>query len=279
VPELPEVETIRRDLTPRIVGRTVAEAWVSLDAPKLVQDEPADSFCRRLAGRRIEELDRRGKYLLIRLHGGLTWIVHLRMTGGLIHSRGGCGAEERPTGPLGYLRARFRLDDGSHLCYVDVRKLGTMWLVDDESKVVGKLGPEPLGEAFGPRELHRLLARRSAPVKAVLLDQGTIAGIGNIYADEALFEAGIRPVKAAKALSRRAAERLHRAVRKVLMEALEDRGSSFRDYVDAEGAQGMHQLRVKVFRRTGEPCYVCGTAIKRVRVGGRSTHYCPKCQR
>ncbi|MDO8612241.1 MAG: bifunctional DNA-formamidopyrimidine glycosylase/DNA-(apurinic or apyrimidinic site) lyase [Dehalococcoidia bacterium] len=272
MPELPEVETIRRDLTSRIVGRTIVEAWVSPDAPKLVQGEAADSFRRRLAGRRIEELDRRGKYLLIRL-GGVTWIVHLRMTGGLIHSRGGCGAEER------FLRARFRLDDGSHLCYVDVRKLGTMWLVEDESEVVGKLGPEPLGEAFGPRELHRLLARRSAPVKAVLLDQATIAGIGNIYADEALFEAGIRPAKPAKALSRRAAERLHRAVRKVLVEALEDRGSSFRDYVDAEGEQGMHQLRVKVFRRTGEPCYVCGTAIKRVRVGGRSTHYCPKCQR
>ena len=279
MPELPEVETIRRDLTPRIVGRTVAEAWVSPNAPKLVQGETAAAFCRRLAGRRIEELDRRGKYLLIRLEGGLTWIVHLRMTGGLIHlpagrhgARGGC-PEER------FLRARFRLDDGSQLCYVDLRKLGTMWLVEDESAVVGRLGPEPLGEALGPQELQRLLAKRSAAVKAVLLDQGAIAGIGNIYADEALFEAGIRPAKAAKALSRRAAERLHWAVRKVLVEALEDRGSSFRDYVDAEGEQGMHQLRVKVFRRTGEPCYVCGTAIRRTRVSGRSTHYCPKCQR
>ena len=282
MPELPEVETIRRDLTPRIVGRTIVEAWVSPNAPKLVQavpagrqGEPADVFCRRLAGRRIEELDRRGKYLLVRLGGGITWIVHLRMTGGLIHSRGGC--EGLPDGR--FLRARFGLDDGAALCYVDLRKLGTMWLTDDESAVVGKLGPEPLGEAFGPRELHRLLAKRRAPVKAVLLDQGAIAGVGNIYADEALFEAGIRPSKPARALSRRAAERLHWAVRKVLMEALEDRGSSFRDYVDAEGEQGMHQLRVKVFRRTGEPCYACGTAIKRVKVGGRSTHYCPKCQR
>ena len=282
MPELPEVETIRRDLTPRIVGRTIVEAWVSPNAPKLVQAVPAgrqgelaDAFCRRLAGRRIEELDRRGKYLLIRLDGGVTWIVHLRMTGGLIHSRGGC--EGLPDGR--FLRARFGLDDGAALCYVDLRKLGTMWLTDDESAVVGKLGPEPLGEAFGPRELHRLLAKRRAPVKAVLLDQGAIAGVGNIYADEALFEAGIRPSKPARALSRRAAERLHWAVRKVLMEALEDRGSSFRDYVDAEGEQGMHQLRVKVFRRTGEPCYACGTAIKRVKVGGRSTHYCPKCQR
>ena len=116
-------------------------------------------------------------------------------------------------------------------------------------------------------------------MKAVLMDQRAIAGIGNIYADEALFEAGIRPRKAARRVSRRAAERLHGAIRQVLVEALGDRGSSFRDYVDAEGREGTHQLRVRVFRRTGEPCYVCGTAIKRIKVGGRSTHYCSRCQR
>ncbi len=280
MPELPEVETIRQDLTARIVGRTVVEAWVSPDAPRLVQGESPESFCRRLVGRAVEELDRRGKYLLLRLDGGLTWIVHLRMTGGLIHlpppkadgARNACRDDR-------FLRARFRLDDGGELCYVDLRKLGTMWLVPDESSVVGKLGPEPLGEAFGPQEMRRLLAKRSAPVKSVLMDQHAIAGIGNIYADESLFEARIRPTKAARRLSRVAAERLHWAIRKVLVEALGDRGSSFRDYVDAEGEQGMHQLRVKVFRRTGEPCYVCGTAIKRIKVGGRSTHYCPRCQR
>ena len=278
MPELPEVETIRRDLTARIVGRTVVQAWVSPDAPRLVQDETPESFCRRLTGRAVEELDRRGKYLLLRLDGGLTWIVHLRMTGGLIHVRNG-RRDDRPKGPLGFLRARFRLDDGGELCYVDLRKLGTMWLVEDESSVVGKLGPEPLGEAFGPQEMRRLLAKRAAPVKSVLMDQHAIAGIGNIYADESLFEARIRPTKAAGRLSGKAAERLHWAVRKVLVEALGDRGTSFRDYVDAEGEPGMHQLRVKVFRRTGEPCYVCATPIKRVKVGGRSTHYCPNCQR
>jgi formamidopyrimidine-DNA glycosylase len=269
MPELPEVETIRRDLTASIVGRTVVEAWVSPDAPRLVQGETPESFCRRLAGRAVEELDRRGKYLLLRLDGGLTWIVHLRMTGSLIH-----GARNDR-----FLRARFRLDDGGELCYADLRKLGTMWLVEDESSVVGKLGPEPLGEAFDPQEMRRLLAKRAAPVKSVLMDQHAIAGIGNIYADESLFEARIRPTKAAGRLSRVAAERLHGAIRKVLVEALADRGSTFSDYVDAEGEQGMHQLRVKVFRRTGEPCYVCGTAIRRIKVGGRSTHYCPRCQR
>jgi formamidopyrimidine-DNA glycosylase len=280
MPELPEVETIRRDLAPRIVGRRVVEAWVSPDAPRLVQDETADSFCRRLTGRTIEDVARRGKYLLLRLDGGLTWIVHLRMTGALIHLPPPKADGTRDGGPQSrFLRARFPLDDGGELSYVDMRKLGTMWLVADESAVVGKLGPEPLSEAFGPGELRELLAKRSAPVKAVLMDQTAIAGIGNIYADESLFEAGIRPRKAALNVSRKAALRLHEAIRQVLAEALGDRGSSFRDYVDAAGEQGTHQLRVKVFRRTGKPCYVCGTAIKRVKVGGRSTHYCPRCQR
>jgi formamidopyrimidine-DNA glycosylase len=272
MPELPEVETIRRDLAPRIVGRTVADAWVSPDAPRLVQGETAHSFCQRLAGRAIEDVARRGKYLLLRLVGGVTWIVHLRMTGALVHSRTGCSDQR-------FLRARSYLDDDSDLCFVDMRKLGTMWLVDDESAVVGKLGPEPLGDEFEPSDLRNLLARRSAPVKAVLMDQTAIAGIGNIYADEALFEAGIRPMKAARRLSRAATERLHGAVRRVLLEALGDRGSSFRDYVDADGQEGTHQLRVKVFRRTGQPCYSCGAAIRRVKVGGRSTHYCPRCQK
>ena len=280
MPELPEVETIRRDMASRIAGRTVAEAWVSPDAPKLVQGETAESFCRRLAGRAVEELDRRGKYLLLRLSGGLTWIVHLRMTGGLIHlsppkadgARNSCPDER-------FLRARFHLDDGGELCYVDLRKLGTMWLVADESSVVGKLGPEPLGEAFDPQEMRRLLAKRAAPVKSVLMDQHAIAGIGNIYADEALFVARINPRRAARGLSRQASDRLHAAIRQVLVEAMGNRGSSFRDYVDSAGREGMHQLHVRVFRRTSQPCYDCGTLIRRVKVGGRSTHFCPRCQR
>ena len=272
MPELPEVETIRQDLRPLVLGRTIVEAWVAPDAPRLVQGLPADDFCRALAGQRIEELSRRGKYLLFHLSGGLTWIVHLRMTGSLQHHASGC-----PAGS--HLRARFRLDGGSWLCYLDLRKLGMMWLVGDASQVVGKLGPEPLGEGFGPQELRRLLQRRSAPVKAVLLDQEAVAGLGNIYADEALFAAGIRPRRAAKRLSKKEAERLHTAIRQVLVEAMGDRGSSFRDYLDAAGREGEHQLHVRVFRRTDQPCYHCGTAIRRIKVGGRSTHYCPKCQR
>jgi formamidopyrimidine-DNA glycosylase len=233
---------------------------------------PPDEFCRQLAGRLIEDVSRRGKYLLFRLDAGLLWAVHLRMTGRLLHGQAGC-----PETP--YLRARFRLDDDSSLCFIDLRKFGTMWLVDDESLVTSKLGPEPLSDDFTSAYLRGLLGRRSAPIKATLLDQSAIAGIGNIYADEALFAARISPKRAADSLSRQAVGRLHAGIRQVLEEALGDRGSSFRDYLDASGREGGHQLKVKVFRRTGEPCFECGSPITRVKLGGRSTHFCPKCQR
>jgi formamidopyrimidine-DNA glycosylase len=271
MPELPEVETIRRDLLPLVRGRTVLEAWVSPDAPRLVQSPSCEEFCRALAGRRIEDLQRRGKLLLFVLDGGRTWAVHLRMTGQLLHRRGPCHGER-------YLRAAFRLDDGSWLCFVDVRKFGAMWLVGDMGAVAGELGPEPLDPGFSPGALQRILERRSAPVKAVLLDQKAIAGIGNIYADEALFVARINPKQPANSLSLTQARRLHGAIRQVLTEALADRGSSFRDYVDAAGREGTHQFKVSVFRRTGQPCYRCGSPVQRVKVAGRSTHFCPNCQ-
>ena len=272
MPELPEVETIRRDLLPLVRGRTISEAWVSPNAPRLVQLLPPEEFCRQIAGRRIEDISRRGKYLLFRLDIGLRWAVHLRMTGRLLHDANAC-----PETP--YLRATFHLDDGAWLCFIDLRKFGTMWLIDEESLVTAKLGPEPLGDEFTPAYLHALLKRRSAPVKAVLLDQGAIAGIGNIYADEALFIAGINPRRAANTLSKQRAARLYEGIQETLEVALGDRGSSFRDYLDPSGREGGHQLKVKVFRRTGLPCYVCGTPIRRIKLGGRSTHFCPKCQR
>lgn len=272
MPELPEVETIRRDLLPALRGRSIAEAWVSPDAPRLVQLMPPEEFTRLIAGRRIEDISRRGKYLLFRLDGGLTWAVHLRMTGRLIRRDSPCPRES-------HLRATFRLDGGTWLCFVDQRKFGMMWLVDDETLVTSKLGPEPLDEAFGLAAFRDLLKRRSAPVKSVLMDQKALAGIGNIYADEALFAARVNPTRPANSLSRAAADRLYNGVRQVLEDALGDRGSSFRDYVDGRGVQGGHQFKVKVFRRAGEPCYVCGTPIRRIRLAGRGTHFCPKCQK
>jgi len=272
MPELPEVETIRRDLLGHVVGRTITGVRVAAGAERVIRGD--DSFVRRLAGRRIDGLSRRGKYLLFRLDSEerpLFLAVHLRMTGSLLYRRSG-------DPPDAYVRAVIALDDGSELRYADLRKLGQMWLVDSSEEAVGRLGPEPLDAAFTVAKLRETLVGRRAPIKSVLLDQRAIAGIGNIYADEALFAARIHPLRPASSLSEAEVKRLYRAIRRVLNDALGNRGSSFRDYVDAAGREGRHQLRVKVFRRTGQPCYVCGAEIARIKVGGRSTHFCPHCQ-
>ncbi len=272
MPELPEVETIRRDLLPHVVGRTITGVRVAPGAERVIRGDVA--FARRLAGRRIDDLLRRGKYLLLRLDSKgrpLFLAVHLRMTGSLLYRRSG-------DPPDAYVRAVIALDDGSELRYADLRKLGRLWLADSPEEATGRLGPEPLDASFTAAKLRDTLSGRRAPIKAVLLDQRAIAGIGNIYADEALFAARIHPRRLAAGLSDAEVTRLHRAVRRVLNDALGNRGSSFRDYVDAAGREGRHQLRVKVFRRTGQPCYVCRTEIARIKVGGRSTHFCPHCQ-
>ena len=272
MPELPEVETIRRDLLPAVRGRTITSSWISENAPRLVQLIAPAEFERLLPGHRIEGVSRRGKYLIFNLDRGMLWVVHLRMTGRLRHSDTECDADP-------YLRAKFSLDDGTWLCFNDVRKFGMMWLVDDWALVHSNLGPEPLDEKFETAAFASLLKRRATPIKSLLLDQTVLAGIGNIYADEALFAAGIDPRKPANKATKPKAARLHDAIIAVLHEALGDRGSSFRDYVDGRGNEGRHQLKVKVYQRTDQPCYTCGTAIRRVVVGGRSTHFCPKCQR
>ena len=272
MPELPEVETIRRDLLPHVVGRTIAGFRLSPGASRVIRDVPASAFARRITGRRIDDITRRGKYLLFRLDGTrppLYLAVHLRMTGSLLYRRPG-------DPPDAYVRAVIALDDGSELRYADLRKLGQMWIVESPEEAVGALGPEPLDAAFTAPRLREASSHRHAPIKAVLLDQRAIAGLGNIYTDEALFAAGIHPLRPADSLSEAEVKRLHRAIRRVLNDALGNRGSSFRDYVDAAGREGTHQLRVKVFRRTGQPCYVCGTEIARIKVGGRSTHFCPQ---
>jgi formamidopyrimidine-DNA glycosylase len=270
MPELPEVETIRRDLLPALVGRAFAQAWVSPDAPRLVQAPSTPELVRLLPGRRIDDISRRGKFLVFHLSGGLYLITHLGMTGALLH---------RPAAapPDRYVRAVFALDDSSELRFSDLRKFGGLWLVPDPSEVVGRLGPEAL-DGLTPLLLRELTARRRAPIKSLLLDQRALAGLGNIYADEALFAAGLHPQRPASSLSDSEVERLHEGIVRVLVAALGDRGSSFRDYVDSSGREGMHQLRVQVFRRTGQPCYVCGSEIARVKLAGRSTHFCPKCQ-
>jgi len=271
MPELPEVETIRRDLAAHVVGRRFTAVEVMAGAEKVVALPSPAEFRRALPGLRIEGVERRGKYLLFPLSDGRHLIVHLRMTGALIHRLPGSPVD-------GYLRVRLSLDDKTELRYTDLRKLGMMWLVDDPTLVVGKLGPDTL-EGLALETLRSRLDGRTASVKLVLMDQTRLAGLGNIYADEALFVAGVHPRRPAGSLAADEVERLHGAVGKVLREAMGHRGSSFRDYVDAEGREGEHQKHVKVYRRAGEPCYNCGAVIERIKLGGRSTHFCPHCQR
>ena len=272
MPELPEVETIRRDLEPLVVGRTVAAVEVDPGTIELLTGLPIDALRAGLVGRRFVSVGRRGKYLLFGLDDGRTFVTHLRMTGRLVWR----GAEAPA---IEYERGRISLDDGQDLRWSDLRKFGTWDIVEDAQEVVGKLGPEPLDEAFTAAFLRKLLVGRTAPVKAVLLDQRRVAGLGNIYVDEALFQARVRPDTAAGEVSRGAVARLHVACREVLERGIENRGASFSDYVDARGDPGRQHMYVQVFRRDGKPCYACGTEIARSVVGGRGTHFCPRCQR
>ncbi len=276
MPELPEVETIRRDLEGRIPGRRITALRIPPDTGKPVPvlkgiDEAA--FREGVVGARIEAVERRGKYLVLRLDTESLIVIHLRMTGKLLH-RAASAETDR------FLRAVLVLDDGSELRFTDIRKFGGFWLVDDVDQAMSTpLGPEPLSEGFTLDGLVAVLAGRKAPVKAIILDQRHIAGVGNIYADEACFEAGIDPRRLGASLSLDEVSKLHAAVRNVLRLGVESRGASFRDYADADGNAGGMQMLVKVFRRTSKPCYTCGAIVERTKIGGRSTHYCPKCQR
>jgi formamidopyrimidine-DNA glycosylase len=273
VPELPEVETVRRRLAPVLEGRRIASAAI-LDH-RLVAPEAPDAVAARLSGARIGVLDRRGKYLLVRLEDARALVVHLRMTGNLL-----LAAPDAPPRP--HVRAVLELEDGVRVLYTDVRRFGTWNLLDDgqlETFLARRLGPEPLGDAFGGRALHLALAGRRAPVKALLLDQRVVAGVGNIYADEALHRARVHPQTPGAAVSREAAERLAAAVRHVLEEGIAAQGASIRDYRTPGGAPGSMQERFAVFGREGLACPSCGRPLAKIRVAGRGTHLCPRCQR
>ena len=268
MPELPEVETIRRELESRLVGKTFV--GVTLHWPRTVQIPSIEAFKRGLAGQTIRELDRRGKYLIVRLESGDSLILHLRMSGSLLIEPG-CQSDP-------YTRTVFRLDDGGRLCFRDPRKLGVMWLVKDADEVVGKLGPEPLDEMFTLDVFRHRLGRRSAPIKAVLCDQGIVAGIGNMYADEALFAAGIHPLRPADSLSKAQMERLYTAIRQTLERAIGCCGASINDYQRPGGQPGTAQSGFNVAHRRGQPCPACGTPIERIPIRQRGSYFCPRCQ-
>jgi formamidopyrimidine-DNA glycosylase len=273
VPELPEVETIRRQLEPEITGRRIISAevlderWTRPVAPHEVEGA--------LAGRTIEAVERRGKYLLLRLEGGRTLAMHLRMTGNLLLGDEG-GPEPR------HLRVILRLDGGSTLLFTDARRFGHA-VVLDEAELDGyfatRLGVEPLSEALTAEELCRLAAGRRAPLKSFLLNQLGVAGIGNIYADEALHRAALHPLSPAGSMKREDCERLRRGIVEALEAGLLSGGASVDDYRDARGEQGTMQDEFLVHTREGKPCPRCGAEIRRIVVAGRSTYFCPSCQR
>ena len=282
VPELPEVETIRRQLAPKLEGRTVETAW-SFPSPKF-DDAPA------AVGRTIDAVRRRGKYLLIGLVDGAVHptgsdpatselVVHLGMTGRLGITPPGAIDDSGADDP--HLRSSWTLDDGAILTFHDVRRFGRVAVVPagDHSRLptLSSLGPEPDDEAFDPDHLRGAVNRGRRAVKTVLLSQRVVAGVGNIYADEALWRAGVDP--RARHLTRAAAARLRDAIRDVLSEGVDNGGTTLRDYVDADGSPGRNQHRLDCYGRAGRPCHRCGTELRGTVVDARSTSWCPDCQR
>jgi len=271
MPELPEVEPTRRGLVPNVVGRRIAAAIIY--DPRLRWPVPP-GLAKQLAGRRIDALDRRSKYLLFRL-GGATLLVHLGMTGSL---RAYTKAPPRRV----HDHADFVLDNGVTLRYHDPRRFGAiLWLPDSAAghPLLAKLGPEPFDAAFDADYLWTATRRRGVAIKLALMDNHLVVGVGNIYANESLFRAGIRPTTPANRLSRPRLARLVAEIRATLADAIAKGGTTLRDYVDSAGAPGYFQLDHFVYGREGKPCRVCGSAIRMRRMGGRATSWCPQCQR
>src|SRR6266550_4660915 len=272
MPELPEVETVRVQLEPVLTGRRFER--VEIYDPRLVRPyEPAE-VAAELEGERVAAVERRGKYLIVRFESDRVLLIHLRMTGSLRHS--GDGLDEDP-----HRRAVVKLDDGSDVAYRDVRRFGT-WLVLEpgelEPYLSTRVGEEPLDALFTAARLGERLAKRRTPIKAALLDQRTLAGLGNIYVDEALWRARIHPLRPAESLDRTELRRLHRGIRAALEAGIARQGSTLRDYALPDGGSGSMQDEFKVYGRGGEPCDRCGTPIAKSRVGGRGTWFCPTCQ-
>ena len=237
--------------------------------PRLTRPHDLFEVMEELEGDRVGSVERRGKYLLLRLESGLSLLVHLRMTGSFGFA------------PMSHERAVLELDDGSRLAYRDVRRFGTWLVLEDaqlEPYLAAKNGPEPLGSRFTASWLTQRLAARRAPLKAVLLDQRVVAGLGNIYADEALWRSRLNPLRPANDVSPAEAARLHRSIRAALRAGIDRQGSTLSDYRTPEGNAGGMQDEFRVYGRDGEPCTRCGTTISKTRVGGRGTWFCPRCQ-
>jgi formamidopyrimidine-DNA glycosylase len=283
MPELPEVETVRRGLSPVMEGRVIARAWVN--RPDLRWPLP-ERMAERLTGTRVTALRRRSKYILAELSTDETLIIHLGMSGRMLVSGGELGRFQHALpAPEKHDHVVLEMEDGARITFNDARRFGAMDLCPtalvDSHWLLRDLGPEPLGNAFGEPYLAGRLKGRNTPIKAALLDQRVIAGLGNIYVCEVLFRSGINPRRKAGQLSARRAEALVPVIRDVLSEAIEAGGSSLRDHRQTDGELGYFQHAFRVYGREGQPCTTpdCSGTIRRIVQSGRSTFYCPVCQR
>jgi formamidopyrimidine-DNA glycosylase len=270
MPELPEVETVVRGLREPLIGRTVQGMWH--DWARTVRQPDAASFAARIDGQTFRAVNRRAKYILCELDHD-TLIVHLKMTGRLY-----VVPDESAHEADRWMHFRLQLDGGQQLRFSDARKFGFVALTDNPDSILGKLGPEPLVDDFTAEVLRERLTPHRKSIKALLLDQAFVAGVGNIYADEALHRAKIHPLRAASSLTDAEIARLHESIRHALMMGIEREGASVNWYRKPDGTTGEAQNHFAVYDRTGEPCLTCGQPISKIRVAQRGTHYCPHCQ-
>lgn len=270
MPELPEVETTVRALREPLIGRTITAVYNNW--PRQLATHELDAFNWQIRDQRVVAINRRAKYLVFTLSSGDTLIIHLKMSGHL-------SVEGADTPRHKHVHTAFLLDNGRELRFRNMRKFGRVYLVQDADTILGKLGPEPLDDAFSPEVLRERLNGRSRAMKPLLLDQHFIAGVGNIYADEALFYSKIHPRRTADSLTKNEIKALYAAIQKVLTMGIEREGASIDLYTKPDGTRGDMQNAVAVFRRTGLPCYDCQTPIERIVMNSRSTHFCPNCQR
>lgn len=271
MPELPEVETIVRGLRGDVVGRTFTRADIHW-AREIAAPSP-EEFARRMVGQTVESLGRRAKYLVFTLSGGAL-LVHLKMTGRLyVALPGEVTSDDR------WVRVTLGMDDSRELRFSDARKFGRMALVGQMEEVTGRLGPEPLSDAFTLKAFRAMIARRKGVVKPLLLNQTFLAGVGNIYADEALWRSQINPHRAVDTLNADEVKKLHLAIRKVLADGIRYEGASINWYRKPDGSRGRSQNHFKVYDQQDRPCPRCGALIRKVWLGQRGTHFCPACQR
>jgi formamidopyrimidine-DNA glycosylase len=269
MPELPEVETVARALRPDLVGRRITGVWY--DWAKVIKTPSAEVFADRVVGQQVRVVTRRAKYVVIHLEHDYL-LVHLRMTGRLyVWPDANAGGDK-------WVHLRLTLDSDQSLCFSDARRFGRAYLTTDLQSVLGDLGPEPLADDFSAADFAARVGSRGRAIKPLLLDQSVLAGVGNIYADEALYRAQIHPLHKANTLSAPQLEGLYHAVRAVLQQGIDHEGSSINWYRKPDGERGEAQDYFNAYGRDGQPCRRCGTIISKIRVGQRGTHFCPACQ-